>query len=115
ELGVDAPSQQQPLRRIPREHLAPGAFGAVFIDLVPTAAGARFDDSLLERGRTELVSPRPPAVDAGGEDLEGALRRGLDADGLPDGRRLDHQTHGVVPFPSPSASRSTSALNASSA
>src|SRR5438477_7377824 len=92
-LRAELPNEDQPGRRIPHEHLANLAFGAVDIAFVPAAALARLDDRAVEIGRSDLVRCGPPAADAIGEDLERALGRRSDADALAHGRRADLGAH----------------------
>src|SRR6185503_17403200 len=89
EFAVEMPAQQQTPGRLPGEHHAPVALGAVLTALVPAAAGAGLDHHVLHRNTADRMRRRPPAADARGEYLKGVSGCGGDADGLAYGRDRD--------------------------
>src|SRR5579883_1607496 len=72
ELGVELPGEHEPRRRVPGQHPAEVAFGAVGSALEPAATGPRLDDQSLGLDLADVVALRPPRADAAREHLEGA-------------------------------------------
>src|SRR5262249_22634715 len=94
-VAVDLPGEHDARRRLPRQHAAPLALGAVLAAFIPAAAGARFNDyRLLQRSLVDRMFARPPAAHAGGEDVERARGRRLDADTAADRSGGDGAGHG---------------------
>src|SRR5579862_1609167 len=117
ELRVEIPAQYDAAGRVPDQHLAPVALAPVLAGLVPAAALARFDRGRAHVGLADMMGARPPRGDLARERVEGACRRGLDGDGLADGRDGDGRGHLSSSFSGagPSASwLSRCARNASS-
>src|SRR4051812_49346441 len=77
-LGGELPGQHHTVGRVPDQHLADVALGAVFADRVPASADPWFQHGPGHRRLADVVLARPPAVHPGGEHLEGARLRGLD-------------------------------------
>src|SRR5205823_12880236 len=75
----EVPAEDDALGRLPLDHAAPLAFGAVGGALVPASARAGLDHHLLRRLLADVVRiEQPPGGHALGEDREGALLRRLD-------------------------------------
>ena len=70
---VDLPGEHQPVRRLPGQHPAPVAFGAVDAALVPAPADAGLQDHFGHLGLADVVLVRPPRVDRAGEHPEGLV------------------------------------------
>src|SRR5262245_57394315 len=70
-LGTELPGEHEARRRLPDQHAAPVAFAAVLAALIPAAAGPRLHDGLLLGRFGDGMAFRPPACEAGGEDIEG--------------------------------------------
>jgi hypothetical protein len=112
-VGVQLPREDESMRRLPDHHASPIALGAVGGPLITAPADETLHQRFLHRQLTDVVGARPPAVESGGEHVEGALDAHIDRNGLEHGRRgcVGHGRH------SPSSERCASAafLNAASA
>src|ERR1051326_1171719 len=82
KLAVQMPGENQALRRLPGQYLTPIAFATVDADFVPAPARPRLDHHALHFGGGDVMRLGPPAAEARGEHLEGALARHLHADGV---------------------------------
>src|SRR5262249_8935608 len=70
----DLPGEDQATARLPVEHGADGELGAVLAGGVPAPALPGLEEHPLQGGAAVALLPRPPAVDAVGEDREGVRR-----------------------------------------
>src|SRR5437868_5880141 len=111
KFGRELPDQHQPGRRIPYPDLADVTLRAVDSQLVPASIVLRLQHRPFEVGRADLVRLGPPAPDAAGEDVEGAVLRGVDEDALAHRGRSNLGTH----LCSSLDARSTSSAKADSA
>src|SRR5262249_18595830 len=71
-LTVDVPLHHEALRWLPRDDPADIRARAVLGKLIPVAAEPRLHSDASARRLADAVIDRPPAAEAGGEDLEGA-------------------------------------------
>src|SRR5262249_10547730 len=97
------------LRRLPGDDLADPRAGAVLGELVPEATEMRLHHRTLARRRADAVIERPPATEAGGENLEGVRGARLDPDGLAYRRDRDRLAHDSPVVPARPARRMASA------
>lgn len=65
---------------VPHEDPAPRAFGAVGLAAEQPSADAGFDHHFGQGPRADVMFAGPPAVHAGGEDVEGGLDGRLDGE-----------------------------------
>ncbi len=72
-------AMDEALRRLPRRGSRPpiAPLRPVRRSLVAAASLMRFDDRLFERQTADRVTPRPPGIESGGEDLERMRRARL--------------------------------------
>jgi hypothetical protein len=80
----DVPGEDEPARRLPREHGRPVTALARFGDLVDLAADVRLEDDLAHRPVDRVGRDRPPAHRIRREDAECFLDRTVDGHGLAD-------------------------------
>src|SRR5262245_2257172 len=85
-LMRDLPSKNDAPWRIPREHGTPRTFGSVGLLCVAASTRPALDDRLLHRGRSDVMTPRPPTVEFGREDAERAIEACPHGDALANGR-----------------------------
>src|SRR5262249_6863638 len=107
-LAVELPTEQQALRWLPSQHLAPVCFIAFGITLEPPAVDTGLQHDGDMRVLADSLSGWPPALHLACEQLEGARGRRLHGHALYDRRNA----HSVL---SSSVWRSTKSLKASSA
>src|SRR5262249_55075380 len=92
-VAVEVPADDETLRRLPYQHPADVGLRAVLAQLVPAPAQARLHGHRFHRRLADRRVARPPAVEPGGEDFEGARLADIDADILAyrrDGHRRCH-------------------------
>src|ERR1700681_2753672 len=113
-LSADFPAHDEALRRLPDADMTDDRLGPVLALRVPPAAHEGFYEGFPDRRGADAVSLRPPAIEPGGEYLEGSFRRCLHDDGFAHWRNADGSIHGFFPPPG-LLGFSTSFLNASRA
>src|SRR6185503_9743592 len=101
--------------RIPVEHPPPWPLDPILVPAVPAAADARLQHHLGERRGAKVVGPRPPAIEAGGENGPGLFGRSPHGEALADRRWRDGPAQDVRSWSSvfSGSGFSTSALKAS--
>src|SRR5262249_13319670 len=99
EVGIvfpfrrELPGQHEARRWIPHEHLADFADAAVYAALEPAAALPWLDNDLIECGFSDVMAPRPPAIDPSSEHFEGTFARRIDVNAFAHGGGLDGSLH----------------------
>src|SRR5262249_55467702 len=92
-LGTELPGEHEARRRLPDQDAAPLAFTAILAALIPAPAGPGLHDGFLLRRFGDGMALRPPAREAGGENIEGPGLARLDLQGLAHGRGGDLEGH----------------------
>src|SRR4029077_1551139 len=97
-LAVDVPRHDEALGRLPDNDLPDIRLGAVFRELVPSAAETGFHDSRFPRRLADTVIEGPPASQSRREDVKGVRLACINVDTLAHGRDRDCRCHLALSF-----------------
>src|SRR5579872_2124455 len=87
-LRADVPAEDDPVRRVIRQHTRPAACAPIYPTVVNVAADARLEDRLGDRHREQVVLTWLDLVEVLDEDAESSLNRSLNNNLHPHGRLL---------------------------